>query len=224
MPTRTSQHTASRSQSRSASAAREEIIAMLKKDHQKVKKAFRDFEQMDPQDDPDSCEALVRQTCAELQVHATLEEEVFYPGVREAMKEEDLIDEAEVEHMTAKMLIEQLQGMSAGDEKFAATFKVLGEYIRHHVKEEEGEIFEQLARARLDWEGLCDQMNGRRAELEQQMLPGGESPEAAGADEQRSGGKASARQAERPDEGAGEGEAAGEDDGGTGSPARRSHH
>jgi hypothetical protein len=89
-------------------------------------------------DDAEACEAIVEQTCTDLEVHAQLEEQVFYPAARDAVKDLALLDEAEVEHMTAKVLIGQLQGMSAADTKFAATFKVLGEYIGHHVQEEEG--------------------------------------------------------------------------------------
>jgi hemerythrin-like domain-containing protein len=197
--------TGSRSQaqgrsSRSSTAARNEVINMLKEDHKRVKKAFRDFERMDLHEDTEQCEALVQQTCHELQVHATLEEELFYPAARQGLREEDLIDEAEVEHMTARMLIEQLQDMTGGDEKFAATFTVLGEYIKHHVKEEEGEIFEQLGLARLDWEGLLDQMTARRAELMEQLRPGTAEPEARDAPDVREAGSASGGDVDSNDE------------------------
>jgi hemerythrin-like domain-containing protein len=165
------QTTAPRTSSRGSAAARNDVINMLKEDHKRVKKAFRDFERMDPEEDAQDCEALVQQTCAELQVHAALEEELFYPAARGGLREEDLVDEAEVEHMTAKMLMQQLQGMSASDGKFAATFRVLGEYIKHHVKEEESEMFGQLGRARLDWEALGEAMQARRAELMDELLP-----------------------------------------------------
>jgi hemerythrin-like domain-containing protein len=163
--------TAPRPSSRGSAAARNDVINMLKEDHKRAKKAFRDFERMDPEEDAQDCEALVQQTCAELQVHAALEEELFYPAARGGLREEDLVEEAEVEHMTVKVLMEQLQGMSASDGKFAATFKVLGEYIKHHVKEEESEMFEQLGRARLDWEALGEAMHARRAELMDELMP-----------------------------------------------------
>ncbi len=162
-----------RTTSRASTGARAFIIEMLKADHKKVKKAFRDFEKLDPQEDIDECRAIVEQTLADIQVHATLEEELFYPAARECMREADLIDEAEVEHMTAKTLIEQMQHMNPDAEKYAATFKVLGEYINHHVKEEEGEIFPQLSRAKYDWDSLRDQVQGRRAELEHEFMPQG---------------------------------------------------
>ncbi|HMC17086.1 MAG TPA: hemerythrin domain-containing protein [Albitalea sp.] len=156
------------SSSRSGSAAKSQIVAALKDDHKKVKKAFRDFEKMDPEQDPESAQALVERTCAELEVHAELEEQLFYPAAREALKEEDLIDEAEVEHTIVKVLIEQLKGMNPGDPKYAATFKVLGEYINHHVKEEEGEIFPGLTRPGVSWEPILEQMTTRREELEEE--------------------------------------------------------
>jgi hemerythrin-like domain-containing protein len=167
----------------SASHAREQIINILIDDHKQAKTAFRRFDKLDPVTQRNECEALVRRTCAALSIHATLEEELFYPAAREGLDDGALIDEAEVEHLSARMLIERLQTMSADDEKFAATFKVLGEYIKHHVKEEEGEIFPQLRLGRVEWDGLCDEINARRAELQEQLDPAGDA--AAAEREQR---------------------------------------
>jgi hemerythrin-like domain-containing protein len=165
--------------SSSSSSAKTQIINTLKADHKKVKNAFKDFEKLDSGEQAESAVALVQQTLMDIVLHATLEEEVFYPGAREAIKEEDLIDEAEVEHMTVKVLIEQLKGMSASDEKFAATFKVLGEYIDHHVQEEENEMFKQLTRPGVDWDAILDEMQTRRAQLlkEKGMSTEEEAPE-----------------------------------------------
>lgn len=163
---------ATSSASRGGSAsARNEIIEMLKTDHKRAKKNFRDFEKLDPDEDAEQCRAIVEETCAMLTVHARLEEECFYPQVRQGLEEPDLVDEAEVEHQTAKDLIAQLQGMSPGDEKYAARFTVLGEYIQHHVKEEEGEMFPQVSRAKLDWDSMLRQMTERRAELTEELMP-----------------------------------------------------
>ena len=162
---------ASASASRSGANARKDVLAMLKDDHKQAKKNFKDFEKLDPSEDAEQCQELVEQTCAMLVMHTTLEEELLYPAAREAI-EADLIDEAEVEHGSAKQLIEQLQGMSPDDDKYAATFKVLGEYVQHHVKEEETEMFPQLEKAKqIDWDALCDEMNGRRAELLEELMP-----------------------------------------------------
>src|SRR5437868_10739122 len=116
-----------------------DAIELLKQDHDKVEKAFRRFEKIDREDE-DACGELVRTVCDDLKTHTTLEEEVFYPAAREAIDDEDILNEAAVEHETAKMLIEQLENMQADDPNYHATFTVLGEYVRHHVKEEEGEL------------------------------------------------------------------------------------
>jgi hypothetical protein len=183
-----------RTTSRSSSSSRAAIIEMLKADHKKVKKAFRDFEKLDPQEDSEECRAIVEETLGDVQVHATLEEELFYPAARSALSDEELIDEAEVEHMTVKVLIEQLKTMQPEDEKYGAMFKVLGEYINHHVKEEEGEMFPKLGRAKFDWDSLHDEIVGRRSELEQEFMPHG----AAVPDEDMEGEDAQAKSKSRP--------------------------
>lgn len=162
---------ATRSNSRAATAAREAVISMLIDDHKRVKKAFKSFEKLDSETDSEECEALVRHTCAELQIHAALEEEIFYPAAREASKEHDLFDEAEVEHMTAKQLIARLEEMNPDEDKYAAHFTVLGEYVQHHVKEEEKEMFPKLERAKIDWVALQQQMESRRQELMVELMP-----------------------------------------------------
>lgn len=185
MPTtRTESSTSStnRTASRADAVARDEIIDQLKEDHRRVKKAFREFEKMDRQDEA-ACEALVQQTLAELAVHAELEEDLFYPAIRAALADEGLIDEAEVEHMTFHVLIDQLKSMDFSDDRYAATFTVLGEYIKHHVKEEEGEIFPGLGRARMNWRNLRDDMQQLR---QQRMAELGLGP-ADGEDGQASG-------------------------------------
>jgi hemerythrin superfamily protein len=157
--------TSNRSSSRAASNARNQILDELKEDHKRVKKAYKEFQKMEPEESPEECEALVQQVLHELQVHTALEEEMLYPAAREAI-EEDLVDEAEVEHESAHALMDQLMGMSATDEKFAAKFTVLCEYVLHHVKEEEGEMFPQLEKAKgLDWETLAEEMTTRRSEM-----------------------------------------------------------
>jgi hemerythrin superfamily protein len=173
-----------RASSRAASNARNDILSQLKDDHKRVKKAYRDFKKLDPQEQPEECEAIVRQVLEELQVHAALEEELLYPAAREAIAEEQLIDEAEVEHESIHALIEQLNSMAPDDEKFAARFTVLCEYVLHHVKEEEGEMFPQLERVRgFDWTALAEAMTARREELTAAGAEGSEGAEMAGAGE-----------------------------------------
>ena len=152
--------------SRGNPKARAEILEMLKEDHQRVKKAFKTAEKLHEEEAHDELQALVEQTCAEIQVHAQLEEELFYPAAREAVKEEDLIEEAEVEHGSAKVLMQQLEELGSDDPKYFATFKVLGEYLKHHIKEEENELFEQIGgRSTVQWEELQQQMLALRETL-----------------------------------------------------------
>jgi hemerythrin-like domain-containing protein len=139
-------------------------IEMLKEDHAKVKKAFKEFESMD-RSDTETCRQLVQTVCEDLKVHTTLEEEIFYPAVREAIEDEDIMNEASVEHETAKMLIEQLENMEPDDPNYHATFTVLGEYVMHHVKEEEGEMFPEAKKAGVDMEALGQRMQERKSEL-----------------------------------------------------------
>ena len=193
--------TVSKSTGSSRSTPKSQIVDMLKADHKKVKKAFKDFEKLDPEQDREECEALVERTLNDIEVHAHLEEQIFYPAARGAIKEEELLDEAEVEHMTAKVLIEQLRTMNAETEKFAATFKVLGEYIDHHVKEEEGEMFKQLTRPGVDWESVLEEMQEQRAQLmeERGMGTQEEAEEAAAAPSRsRSARSSSTRGESRP--------------------------
>lgn len=143
-------------------------LEMLKEDHDKVKKAFKEFEKLD-REDTGKLRQLVQTVCEELKVHTTLEEEIFYPAVREAIDDEDIMNEAQVEHETAKMLIEQLENMGPDDPNYHATFTVLGEYVKHHVKEEEDEMFPEAKKTDLDFEELGSRMKQRKTELMGEM-------------------------------------------------------
>jgi hemerythrin superfamily protein len=153
---------------RNGAKARSEVLELLKRDHKRVKKAFSDFEKLGAHE-RERCAVLVERTCAELEVHAALEEELFYPIVRAAIDEPGLVDEAEVEHRALKMLILELDRLEPGDEKQIPVFNVLAEYTRHHVRQEENRIFEQTAHARVDWEALLQDMQQRRAELMEEI-------------------------------------------------------
>jgi hemerythrin superfamily protein len=141
-----------------------DAIDLLKQDHDRVEKAFKAFEKMDRQDTA-ACGALIDGVCRDLTVHTTLEEEIFYPAVREALDDEDLMNEAAVEHETARMLVEQLENMGPDDPNYFATFTVLGEYVRHHVKEEQSEMFPAARKAGLDLTALGERMRARRDQL-----------------------------------------------------------
>jgi len=149
---------------RSRSSRGPNAIDMLTEDHAKVRKMFKQFEKVKEGDDAEKAE-LVRQICAELSVHAQIEEEIFYPAAREAIDEADLLDEAEVEHASVKQLIADLEGMQPGDELYDAKVTVLGEYVEHHVKEEEKQIFPKVKKAKLDMEEMAEQVQARKSEL-----------------------------------------------------------
>jgi hemerythrin-like domain-containing protein len=162
-----------------------EAIEMLIEDHRKVQKMFKQFEKMKDEGDEQEKRELVEQTCAELKVHTQIEEEIFYPSAREALEEGDLIAEALVEHGSAKQLIEQLEGMDGGGETFDATFIVLGEYVNHHITEEQNEIFPKLKKAELNWDALAAEMQQRKHELQEELgLGAAEETEEADTDEE----------------------------------------
>jgi hemerythrin superfamily protein len=144
---------------------------LLDADHKAVKKLFKEYEELTESKARGAAQKkkdLAQQICHELTVHAQIEEELFYPAVREAIKEKDLIAEDAVEHQTAKELISQFQGVRMGepDEMFDAKVKVLGEYIEHHIKEERGEIFPKARAARkLDLVAMRDELEARKEEL-----------------------------------------------------------
>jgi len=145
-------------------STRVEAIDMLKQDHDKVEKAFKAFAQL-AREDAEACRDLIMSVCEDLKIHTTLEEEIFYPAVHDAIDDEEIMNEAAVEHETARMLIEQLENMQEDDPNYHATFKVLGEYVRHHVGEEENAMFPAARRAGLDLEALGARMRERRQEL-----------------------------------------------------------
>lgn len=146
---------------------------LLDADHRAVKKMFKEYEELTHSKARGAGQKkmeLARQICHELTVHAQVEEEIFYPALREAMKDTDLLAEAEVEHQSAKDLIAQIESMMDADEMFDAKVKVLGEYVDHHVKEERGEIFPKARAARkLDLVGMRDELMARKEELMAEM-------------------------------------------------------
>jgi hemerythrin superfamily protein len=150
----------------------DDAIVLLTNDHKEVKALFKQYDKLVEADAADDEKlAIAEQICQMLTVHATVEEEIFYPAARGALgDDEDLIDEADVEHATAKDLIAQLEGSSPADDAlYDAKVKVLGEYIDHHVKEEEGEIFPKAKKGKLDTAALGAEMAARKEELMAEM-------------------------------------------------------
>jgi hemerythrin superfamily protein len=137
-------------------------ISLLKRDHRIVDRLFAMF---DAARDRRDKKAVAHKICRVLAVHMAIEEELLYPQAHKALPEDDGVNEAEVEHISAKVLIADIESLNVADEKYNATVTVLGEYIRHHVKEEETEMFPQLQRTDLDLEAIGSQMAARRLEL-----------------------------------------------------------
>jgi hypothetical protein len=168
----------------------QDAIALLIEDHKRVQQLFKQFEKLkDSEETSDEDKAaIVAMACADLTIHAQIEEEIFYPAAREAIDEHDLLDEAEVEHASAKDLIAQLAEMQPGDDLYEAKFIVLGEYVNHHVKEEQDEMFPKVKKAGLDLNALGEELLQRRQELmaEMGLQPQGEEEgEEEGTDEEQ---------------------------------------
>ena len=157
-----------------SSQRQKDVCDLLDADHKAVKKMFKEFDSLCESRARNAAQQrleLAREICMELTVHAQVEEEIFYPALRAAMRETDLIAEAEVEHKTAKDLIAQIEIADTADETFDAKVKVLGEYIDHHVKEERNEIFPKARAAKkLDLVVMRDEVEARTQELRDAQL------------------------------------------------------
>ena len=157
----------STSTSTSTSKNAPDAIALLMDDHKKVKAMFKEFEKLKKQDGNEGeKDELVGRICSELTIHAQVEEEIFYPAVRAAGVDDDLMDEADVEHAGAKDLIAQLEDMKPGDDHYDAKVTVLGESIDHHVKEEHEEMFPKAKKTKVDMAELGAQIAQRKKELQ----------------------------------------------------------
>ncbi|WP_284616697.1 hemerythrin domain-containing protein [Aquabacterium humicola] len=159
-----------RSTSTKTRAKPADAIALLKADHAEVKKLFEAYDRLHKDEaSAGQRQELAQQICRMLEVHATIEEELLYPAAREALGEPDLIDEAEVEHASAKALIAELKSMQPDEPMYDAKVKVLGEYVTHHVKEEEKEMFPKLRKQKMDLKAVGLMLAQRKDELESPM-------------------------------------------------------
>ena len=162
-----SSRSSSASNSRNGSSGGKSAITLLRADHKLVQDLFDQYEKTRSEDRKAE---IAEQICLELTVHAQVEEEIFYPAAREAIRDSELLDEAEVEHQVAKDLIAEIEDGEPGDELFDAKVKVLGEYINHHIKEEKGEMFPKARSARkLDLMAMREEMEARKEELMAEM-------------------------------------------------------
>jgi len=144
-------------------------VALLKKDHREVEAMFDEYEQLDANAEK---LALFKKIATALKVHTTIEEEIFYPEERGDV-EDDMLDEALVEHGGAKKLIAEIEKMKPSEDLYDAKVKVLGEYIKHHVKEEEqpGGIFSQAKKGEEDLDEMGQRLQARKAALMKQIAP-----------------------------------------------------
>lgn len=146
--------------------ATSDAIALLKADHRAVEKLFDAFEKTGD-DDLEAKGTLARRACEELTVHAIIEEEILYPAAQKALEKQDEldVDEAYVEHYLVKTLIEKFDSFRPGDDGFDATFKVMSELVKHHVEEEESELFPELRESGIDLVALGVKLTARKNEL-----------------------------------------------------------
>jgi hemerythrin superfamily protein len=145
----------------------QDALELLDADHRAARQLFQQYRELAAHDAPEARrKALADQICMELTIHAKLEEELVYPAVREAIRDDDLMDEAEVEHASARDLIVQILSMDAHEELYDAKVTVLGEYIDHHVREEREQMFPKVRRSGLDLARLAERLRERKAELQ----------------------------------------------------------
>lgn len=145
-------------------SAQKGVLGMLIDDHRKVQKIFKDFKS---EKDPGKKQEMVAETCTDLTAHAEIEEQHFYPFLRKTDPEKfgDLLDEAKVEHASAKDLIAQLMQMRPEDELYDAKFTVLGEYTNHHINEEENELFPKVMNGEYDLRELEQPMQATKEKV-----------------------------------------------------------
>ncbi|MBK8817224.1 MAG: hemerythrin domain-containing protein [Methylococcaceae bacterium] len=176
-----------------------DAVELLTTDHKAVKNLFETYQKLlNKASESKELSALANQICVALTVHAQVEEELLYPAMRKSFDTQELIDEAAVEHATVKALIEQITSGNRRDSLYDAKVKVLGEYIDHHVKEEEGEIFPKAKKLKLDLHALGKAIAIRKAELmdEPADIIENKDKSAAGLTEQSKSPKSSAKKEE----------------------------
>lgn len=161
----------------SSTDAPRDAIALLKQDHRAVEALFSEFEDADESEQSE----LATRICQMLTVHAQIEEELLYPQAKEALEEQeedDMVYEAEIEHASAKELIAKIEAATPEDPEFKALVTVLMEYVKHHVKEEEKEMFPKLKQTELDLKEMGSQLAQRKMQLMEQMGIEAEEPPA----------------------------------------------
>ena len=154
---------------KTASMRKPDALQLLKTDHEEVSALFERYEN-GTRLDADEKRTLADKICEAVTIHAQIEEEIFYPACDEAVqKAEDLLAEARVEHRALKDLIAKIEAQQPGTCEFDAEVKVLSEYVKHHVKEEQSELFPKVRKSDLDLEGLGNELAERKSILQRQL-------------------------------------------------------
>jgi hemerythrin superfamily protein len=160
--TKTRRAAARRTKSALARPSKTDAITLLKEDHRQVEEWFEEYEDLENEVEKGELAAKI---CQALKAHTQIEEEIFYPAARKATGDNDLLDVAVVEHAGAKHLIGEIEAMESGEDLYDAKIRVLSEQIKHHVKEEEEELFPEVEKSKMDTAAVGKQLADRKAEL-----------------------------------------------------------
>ncbi|WP_341677698.1 hemerythrin domain-containing protein [Niveibacterium sp. SC-1] len=146
-------------------------LVLLMHDHREVEALFKRYEVIKDHPTRGEKTRLVQEACRALMIHTEIEEKLLYPAARRVLDETDLVEEAGIEHESIKLLIARIETMKANSPKYDAVFKVISEYVAHHVREEEEELFPKLRRAGLDTQALANEMRRYRERLMTRFPP-----------------------------------------------------
>ena len=149
--------------------ARDEVIGLLRHDFDRVLDEFREFDRLDAEAEDRACWRVVQRTFAELKVIAAVEEKVLYPALHDALQGTDLIEQSEIEHACIRRLIDELEGAEPDRVGYPKDFRILGDHVRLHVRDEEMELFPALHDAAADWERLRAEVRSCRAEMAEDL-------------------------------------------------------
>lgn len=163
----TAKQTSQTTHNNKSNSTQQDATRLLKADHKLVSKLFADYEATTSNSKK---KQLVEQICKELSIHAQVEEEIFYPAVQKALKDHELVPEAIVEHSTLKDLIAAVKGVEPNGDMYDAKIKVMSEYVKHHVKEEESEMFTEAKNTNLDLVKLGALMSERKIQLSNEYV------------------------------------------------------
>jgi hemerythrin-like domain-containing protein len=165
---RNAERKSSRTQSKNRNAkGGQNAFDVLENDHREVEEWLDEYDGLERNDRHKA--DLAKKICVALKVHPQMEEEIFYPAVRDATKDDDLINEAIVEHATVKNLIEEIEDMKTGEELYDAKMRVLGELVKRHIREEEEELFPELQSTKMDLDAVGKELGQRKQALMAKM-------------------------------------------------------